>query len=276
MSDRYSLPEVDPDLVRRVHRILDPICRHYFRGEVRGLERVPAEPTLVVGNHDGGVLPSDGIVLGWAWHERFAFLRPLRVLMHDFPLHLTQRLNTFLHGVGVISASPHALEAALDGGQSVLVYPGAAHEAFRRWRERAVVDLAGRTGFVVRALRRGLPITPVVSAGAHDTLFVLARGQAIAERLGIKRHFRAEVWPLAIGLPWGLWWGPMWPYLPLPSKITVEVLPPIDARGILGRAPKPEDADDKELVDRVFAQVVERMNEGLRRLYGERRWPVIG
>ena len=48
-----------------------------------------------------------------------------------------------------------ARDLIVDQGDSVLVFPGAAREAFRTYRDRRNINLGGRTGFVARALRRG-------------------------------------------------------------------------------------------------------------------------
>lgn len=274
------LPQPDYDVIRRVQQILAPIVDVYFRSEVRHLERVPDGPTIVIGNHDGGTLPVDAMALGVAWYRHFQFRRPLRVLMHYIPFRLFPQLTRLLHGCGFVSADAHNLEALLDEGESVLIYPGAAREAFRPYRQRREIDLGGRTGFVVRALRRGIPITPVVSAGAHETFFILARGGTIARTLGIYRAFRADAWPLIVGLPWGIWLGPMIMHFPLPSKITVEVLPPIDLREELSRIfDRPigaADADDREMVRAGFQVVQSTMHAAIGRLYDERKYPVIG
>lgn len=47
-----------------------------------------------------------------------------------------------------------------------------------------------------------MPIVPMVSIGAQETQFFLARGTALANRLGLPR-FRAEIAPLSIGVPFG-------------------------------------------------------------------------
>src|ERR1043166_2922621 len=81
--DMGGLPEIDMGTLRRSHRIIAPIARHYFRAETRGLERIPAQQTILVANHDGGALPIDTICFGVSWYEHFSFERPLYVLTHD-------------------------------------------------------------------------------------------------------------------------------------------------------------------------------------------------
>ena len=275
-----EVPARDLGILQRTLDVLGPVCEQYFRSEVRHLDRVPDGSALMVGNHDGGLLPVDAMCFAVGWYRHFPLDRPLRALMHEIPFHVTPALTRWLHGIGVVSARAAHFEALLDEGHSVLVYPGAAREAFRPFRQRRRVDLGGRSGFVVRALRRDLPIVPVASVGAHETFFVLARGSGIAHRLGVYRYFQADVWPLAVGLPWGLMFLPMLPYIPLPSKITVEVQRPIRLRDELSthfhREIRSDDADDPEVVRAGFERVRESVERGVNRLYDERRYPVIG
>lgn len=270
----------DFDLIRRTHGIVAPICDIWFRYEVRHFERIPDEQTLLIGNHDGGNLPCDGICFAVGWYRHFRFDRPLRVLMHSIPFQMTRQLRDFLHGIGCVSANSRNFEALAGRGDSILLYPGAARESFRTYRNRRNIDLGGRTGFVSRALRRGLPITPIVSVGAHETMFILLRGQRIARAMRIDKYFRADVWPLIFGFPLGLTLGPFMPHIPLPSKITVEALPPIRLSDELSprfdRQIGPVDADDPEVVRAGFELVQTAMQAGLHRLYAERRYPVIG
>ena len=73
--------------------------------------------------------------------------------------------------------------------------------------------------------------------------------------------------PISIAPPWGLNVGDMLGHLPLPAKITVEALPPIDLRREFG--------DDPDL-DEVYDHLVRQMQETLDALAAERRWPVLG
>ncbi len=274
------LPRHDLDLIQRVHPIVGAITDPWFRAEVHHLERVPDRPTLLIGNHDGANLPVDGICFGVAWYRHFKTERPLRILMHAVPFQLSRRLRDFLHGMGCVSATSVNFESAAERGETVLLYPGAAREAFRTYRNRRNIDLGGRTGFVVRALRWGLPITPVASVGAHETMFILARGQKLARWLGIDKRFHADVWPLIAGFPFGLWFNPLIPHLPLPAKITIEVQPTIDLTSVLseqfGRRIGPKDAGDRSVVQAGFELVRNAVQVGVERLYARRKWPIIG
>jgi hypothetical protein len=187
------------------------------------------------------VLPLDAVCFGLAWHEHFEFGRPLYVLAHDVLHMLGDKFAKLLADSGV------------------------------------EIDLGGRTGFVAQAIRWNVPITPVVSVGGHETLFVLASGYDFARRVGLRRLVRsADAFPLIAGLPWGVWALPFLPQLPLPAKITIEVLEPIRLSHVLGRRLTRADADDPEVLQAGYAVVIGRMRERINRLYDERRWPVLG
>lgn len=118
------------------------------------------------------------------------------------------------------------------------------------------------------ALRRRVPIVPVVGHGGHESLFVLTRGEGIAKRLGVDR-IRLGALPLIWQLPWGVSL-PIPFYLPLPTKITVQVCEPIrfDAYG-------PEAADDPELVQQCYDEVLHVMRETLEALVEEVPYPLL-
>jgi 1-acyl-sn-glycerol-3-phosphate acyltransferase len=262
----------DADIVRASYRWLLPLRDWYFRGEVEGLGHIPDEQCLLVANHDGGYFPPDGILVGMGWHERFQFQRPLYWLMHDFPFRIHAKLSEWLNQHGVLPASKRSLDRVFDQGGSAFVYPGGAFEAFRPYRQRRTIELGHRTGFIAAALKRRVPIVPVVSVGAHETLFVLSRGNWLARRLPLLRKFRSDVLPLWVGLPWGIGFGPL-PHLPLPSKVKVEVLEPVRLWKELGEA---ANVDDPAVLRAGLDLVRGRMQSVATRMYAERRWPILG
>ena len=69
---------------------------------------------------------------------------------------------------------------------------------------------------------------PVVAIGGQETALFLSRGEGLARMFALDRLFRLKVLPISLALPWGLNVGDMFGHIPLPAKITVETLPPID------------------------------------------------
>ena len=101
------------------------------------------------------------------------------------------------------------------------------------------IDFAGRKGFLRLALEAGVPIVPVVSIGGQETALFLSHGRRLAEALRLDKLFRLKVLPISLALPWGINVGDFLGHLPLPAKITVQVLEPIDIRRAVRRRPRP-------------------------------------
>jgi 1-acyl-sn-glycerol-3-phosphate acyltransferase len=174
---------------------------------------------------------------------------------------------SYLRKFGTVAASERNAREALQAGAAVLVYPGGDYDVHRPSWHRNRIDFGGRKGFVRLALDEGVPIVPVVAVGGQETALFLSRGETLARILGLDRMFRLKVLPISLALPWGLNVGDMLGHLPLPAKITVEALPPIDVEREFG--PDPD-------VDEVYAHVVRLMQDTLEALAAERRLPVIG
>ena len=129
------------------------------------------------------------------------------------------------------------------------------------------MDFDGRKGFLRLALKHDVPIVPVVSVGGQETALFLTRGEGLARLLRLDRMFRLKVLPISLALPWVLNVGDMLGHVPLPAKITIDVLEPIDLREEFGEEPD---------LDEVYDEVLGRMQAALTALQAERRLPVIG
>jgi hypothetical protein len=107
----------------------------------------------------------------------------------------------------------------------------------------------------------------VVSIGGQETALFLSRGERLARLLGLDRLLRLKVLPISLAIPWGLNVGDMLGHFPLPAKITIQALDPIDLRQEFGADPD---------LDEVYDEVLGRMQTTLTALAEERRLPVIG
>jgi 1-acyl-sn-glycerol-3-phosphate acyltransferase len=222
-----ALDRRDAALVRRLLPVGEWLARHYFRVDVRGLEHVPGQPALFVGNHNGGIMGPDLFcTLPLLWRA-LAPERPLYALAHDFAMRQLRPLGRLLQRIGAVRACRQNAERVLAGGGHLLVYPGGDLDAYRSFRRRDEVVILPRAGFVRVAQAVGVPIVPIVAHGAHRSAIILHEGRRLAALLGLPRWARLERFPLALALPWGLALGPWLPYLPLPLRIRVRVLPPV-------------------------------------------------
>ena len=263
---RADLDERDPDYIREHLPLMWLMASLWYRGEVRGLGNIPDQgPVLLVGNHSGGNMTPDTVVFTLAFNTYFGVERNFYQLAHNLVLSMPGLAS--LRKFGTVAASPENARKALESGAALLVYPGGDYEVHRPSWHRNRVDFAGRKGFLRLALAENVPIVPVVSIGGQETALFLTRGERLAKLFALDRLFRLKVLPISIGLPWGLNIGDMFGHIPLPAKITVETLPPIDLRAEFGADPD---------LDEVYDHLLRLMQDTLDALAGERRLPVIG
>lgn len=257
----------DPAYIARTLPALRLMSKRYFRAEVRGLERIPAEgPVLLVGNHSGGTWIADTFVFAQSFYDHFGPGRRFHQLAHDLVFKLTG-LRTLVQRYGTVPASPENMRVALERDSALLVYPGGDHETHRPSWKSDEIDFAHRTGFVELALAHRVPIVPVVSIGGQETALFLGRGRRVARWLGLDRRLRLKVLPPVVGPPLGLTILDLPLRVPLPAKITIEVLEPIDLAAQLGSEPE---------VDAGYDAVTSVMQGTLSRLSAERTLPILG
>jgi 1-acyl-sn-glycerol-3-phosphate acyltransferase len=263
---RADLDERDPDFIRERLPLMWLMASLWYRGEVRGLGNIPEEgPVLLVGNHSGGNMTPDTIVFTLAFNTYFGVERHFYQLAHNLVLAMPGLGS--LRKFGTVAASPENASQALESGAALLVYPGGDYEVHRPSWQRNRVDFDGRKGFIRLALKHDVPIVPVVSIGGQETALFLTRGERLAKLFALDRLFRLKVLPISIGLPWGLNVGDMLGHIPLPAKITIETLPPIDLRTEFGPDPN---------LDDIYDHLIRLMQDTLDALASERRLPVIG
>ena len=257
----------DPDYIEQTLAAWRVSSELYFRAEVTGLDRIPATgPVLLVGNHSGGVIIADTFVFAQAFYDHFGAQRPFFQLAHDMVFKLPGA-RALLQRYGTVPASPKNMARALERDAALLVYPGGDHETFRPSWESEEVDFAGRTGFIKLALKHNVKIVPVVAIGGQETALFLGQGGRAARALRLDRLMRLKVLPAAVGPPLGFTVLDLPIRFPLPDKISIEVLEPIDLRDELG-----EDPD----VDAGYELITTRMQDKLTALGEERDLPIIG
>jgi 1-acyl-sn-glycerol-3-phosphate acyltransferase len=257
----------DPDYIRASLPAIRAWSDYYFRAEVEGLEHIPAEePALLVGNHSGGTLIADTFVFSQHFYDHFGAEREFHQLAHDLVFQVPG-FRASLSRFGTVPANPDNMRRALDRGAALLVYPGGDHETYRPTWEQDEINFAGRTGFAKLSLELGTPIVPVVAIGGQETALFLGQGQRLARLLALDRMLRLKVFPVQVAPPLGVTVLDLPLRMPLPSKITIRVLPPIDLREELGAKAGPEDA---------YKLVTGRMQECLDDLADERAIPIIG
>ena len=260
--DGWSLSARNPEAIKAWMPLWEWFYRHYFRVQTSGWQHLPSSgKVLLVGSHNGGLASPDTSMFMYDWFRRFGYQRPAYGLMHPSawrtPIFAVPGAQ-----VGALMAHPKMASAALRSDAALLVYPGGAQDLFRPYHLRHQVHLAGHKGFIKLALREEAPVIPIISHGAHETLFILADYYQQVKQLqqwGFPWALDGDtgVFPVYLGLPWIIGVGPV-PNFPLPVQISTRVCAPIVFERY-GRVA----ARDRTYVDFCYEQVKNRMQAEL-------------
>ncbi|MDG2617704.1 glycerol acyltransferase [Thermoleptolyngbya sichuanensis XZ-Cy5] len=269
-SPGWCLSRRDPGFIRACLPWWEWAYHHYFRVQTAGWEHISASgQVLIVGAHNGGFAAPDMFMMMLDWFRRFGVERPAYGLMDANAWKLHPSLSESAAKLGAVVAHPKMAIAALDQGASVLVYPGGVRDLFRPHHLRDRICLFNNQAFVKLALRYELPIIPVISHGAHDTLIVLGDAYPLVEQLHRWGLFpwingvNPGVFPVYLGLPWGVGLGPL-PNLPLPMTIHTRVCKPVWFPRYGAEA-----AGDRAYVNVCYEQVQRHMQRSLDHLIAE-------
>lgn len=263
---KVDLSERDPGFIRQMLPRLWLVAQVWHRAEVHGLENVPDEPVLFVGNHSGGSVVPDSFVFMLAYNTYFTVEgRPLFGLGHEIVTAMPF-FGRFARKFGVVTAGHEAAGQVFEQDASVLVYPGGDVESLRPFRDRNRIVFDGRKGFLKLAHANRVKIMPVVATGGHETFIVLNDGRRTAQLLRLDKLLRVKTLPISMSIPWVFFPGDMF-HVPLPAKIRIQVMDPVDLRERFG--------DDPDW-DEVYDWFTSLMQAGLSTLASKTVLPMIG
>jgi 1-acyl-sn-glycerol-3-phosphate acyltransferase len=152
------------------------LVKRYFSPTVTGLENIPDEPTLFVGNHS--LLGLDGwILMPTLYYEAGRFVRA----MGDNAWLAFGAVGDTLIRNGMILGHPKACAAMMEDGHDLLVFPGGAAESNKTAAEKYSLQWRDRFGFVRLAAEHGYNITPFGLVGPDDFYDHLVEGNEILE-----------------------------------------------------------------------------------------------
>ena len=209
-----------------VSAAIQTYLRVYHRHEVRIDAAVPDRPVLFVCNHGFGGVIDLNVGAFVAARQAAGITRPTTAMVHQIAW--TLGAGSLVERFGGTPGSRAAADAAFEAGHNVLVFPGGDVDAGKSWRDRNTIKFHG-TGFARLAQDHHVPIVPIVTAGAGESLVVLSDGQAAARALRLPKLLRVKALPVSVSIPWGLNFGVvgLLPYLPLPTKLVTAVMPQI-------------------------------------------------
>ncbi len=261
--DGWSLAGRDPSVFQHIMPLMNWLYDAYYQVSTSGWEHIPTdENVMLVGSHNGGLPAPDMHMMLYDWVRRFGPERPLYGLMHPSVWKASPAAAGVATRMGAVRAHPKMGIAALNQKADVVVYPGGAQDIFRPYSMRHNIYFHNRKGFIKLALKKSVPIVPMISVGAHSTLMVLGDIYPQVKQLhdmGMPWFLGVdpEVFPIYLGLPWGIAAGPI-PNIPLPIKIHTRIGEPIrfERSG-------PAAIRDNDYVDACYREVTSKMQTAL-------------
>ena len=206
-------------------------------------------PFLVVGNHSGGETPPDIPVLLTAWWRERGETEPIYALFHSFFLGCPVSARSWRKRARSRLDQPRPKRCCAPAGFFSTTRAATMKCSGPGATATASTSATGSASSASRCVRK-CRCVPAVSVGAHETLVVLTRGEQLARLLHYDKLFRVKVMPFVLGPPFGIVPGGI-PTFPLPAKITVEFLAPIDWSARYG----PETAADDKVVRACFDEI---------------------
>lgn len=268
--DGWSLDGRNPDMLRQVMPLMGWLYEHYYQVSTDGWEHIPTDETvMLVGSHNGGLPAPDMHMMLFDWCRKFGVEKPLYGLMHPSVWKAFPAAAHIATQMGAVRAHPKMGLAALNKNVNIALYPGGAQDVFRPYNMRHKIYFHNRKGFIKLALKKGVPIVPMISIGAHSTLAVLGDVYPQVKQLhelGMPwfLDIDPEVFPIYLGIPWGISLGPL-PNIPLPIKMHTRICPPIHFERQGADALK-----DKAYVDACYDKVESKMQASLDELVVQR------
>lgn len=256
-SDEVDMFGFDPVFESFVRPLFDFLFERYWRVETFGINNIPNKgPCLMVGNHSGS-LPYDASMLKMALLREHPMRRELRFMVEDFLFHFPF-LGSLMHRFGGVRASQENAERLLDAGMCTVVFPEGVKGLGKLYRDRYQLARFGRGGFIKLCLRTRAPLVPVAFIGPEEIHPMIYRETGFASLL------RLPYIPVTWTFPW---LGPLG-LLPLPSKWSLHILPPIDFSEYGPGAEK-----DRVLVYKLSQQVKAQIQDTILSKLKERRSP---
>jgi 1-acyl-sn-glycerol-3-phosphate acyltransferase len=229
LGARPDPDDLDAALDAFRHRAVD-FVRRYHRLQVDLEVTALRKPVLFVANHGFGGIFDLNVLAANAALEDLKLDRAVTFLTHQ--LAWTLGVGPVIEHLGARPASEESATEAFAQGNHVMVFPGGDLDAGKSFAHRNEIVFGGRNGFARLAIEHKVPIVPIVTAGAGESLLVLSDGKPLAKALRLDKLLRIKALPVSVSLPWGVSVGVagMAPYLPLPTKLHTTVLPAMKAR----------------------------------------------
>jgi 1-acyl-sn-glycerol-3-phosphate acyltransferase len=152
----------------RLVSLLAPFSR-VLQPKLYGLDNLPADGSLLVGNHTIYGLLDVPFLTVEVWKQRRLAVRGLGEHAH-YAVPVWRELLT---AGGMVRGTRDNVRALIRDRQTILVFPGGAREVNKRRGQQYQLLWRERIGFARLAIEQGYPIVPVAAVGAEEMLDVI-------------------------------------------------------------------------------------------------------
>ena len=236
MVSRAPCPQAEPDgYVEYTSRYGMPIApqvaaaaglaRVWFKPRFVGLENLPEEPALFIGNH--AFMAMDAALFHlYLYYDHGRYVKGLG----DKSLFANPYYAAVAHAMGGVSGQAAIVERLMARGDDLLLYPGGAYESVKPPEARYQLQWKQRYGFVRLAASAGYTVVPVASVGPDEYYDHAISSESMVNSPLAHWLIKAGVLPadlrtdLVPPIPTGLLGGP----LPKPKSTYFAIGKPID------------------------------------------------
>src|SRR5574338_149825 len=221
------------------------LYRKYFRVELHGIDRIPAEGRVVLVSNHSGQLPFDAAMIEVGLLADKDPPRVARALVERWVPTLPF-VSTFMARCGQIVGTQENCRRLLAADEAILVFPEGVRGLNKPFSQRYQLQKFGQ-GFMRLALESGAPIVPIGVVGAEE------QAPALFDLKPLARLLAFPAFPIT----------PTILPFPLPSRYHIHFGEPLRFQG---------SADEEdEVLERKVAQVEDAVRELLARGLAERK-----
>jgi 1-acyl-sn-glycerol-3-phosphate acyltransferase len=217
------------------------LYKKYFRVQLHGVDRVPADGRVVLVANHSGQLPFDAAMIEVALLLEMDPPRVLRALVEKWVPTLPF-VSTFMARCGQIVGTPENCRRLLAADEAILVFPEGVRGLNKPFRERYRLRKFG-PGFMRLALESGAPIVPVGVVGAEE------QAPALLDLKPLARLLAFPAFPIT----------PTLLPFPLPSRYHLHFGEPLRFTG----SPDEDDAELERKVEEVQSAVAALLERGV-------------
>ncbi len=164
-----EIPGLPPERwIDRLASLVDPFSR-VTQPRLYGVEHLPADGALLVGNHTIYGFLDLPFMMAEIWKHRQLAVRGLGEHAH-YAVPIWRELLTV---GGMVRGTRDNVRALMRERQTILVFPGGAREVNKRRGQQYQLLWRERIGFARLAIEQGYPVVPFAAVGAEEMLDII-------------------------------------------------------------------------------------------------------